>query len=629
MCGIVGAFDLQHRREPDAALLRRMNAAQIHRGPDEGTELIEPGIALGCRRLAIIDVPSGHQPALNETGEVAVVFNGEIYNFLDLRRELEAKGHSFRTHSDTEVLAHGWEEWGEDCVQRLNGMFAFAVWDRRRQMLFLARDRIGEKPLHYLLTPTGWLYFASELKALMLLPEFDGSLDPLAIEDYFAFGYVPDPRTIFRAARKLPPAHTLLVRPGESPRIRSYWDIPGGEALAGSEASLAGELFERLSDAVRMRLAAEVPLGAFLSGGIDSSAVVAIMAATADRPIQTCSIAFGDPRFDERRYAELAATRFHTDHAFETVNPDPAILSALPRMHDEPFADSSALPTYALSRLAKRRVTVALSGDGGDELFAGYRRYKFHLREERLRRAVPLAFRRPFFGAAARAYPKLDWAPRPLRAKSTLAALAADTVDAYAESVSIVPEHRRRALYSPEFRRALDGYRAADLLRGHAMRDPSRDPLSLVQYLDMKTYLPGDILVKVDRAGMAHSLEVRMPFLDHHFVEWVARLPPGVKMRGGRSKHILKQSLKGRVPAETLDRPKMGFSVPLADWLRGPFRPQLEEAIAGPALAGSGWFDPATLSRLAAEHRRGLSDHSAALWALLMFDGFLRRLAER
>ncbi|MCI0430957.1 MAG: amidotransferase 1, exosortase A system-associated [Rhodospirillales bacterium] len=629
MCGIVGAFDLSHRREPDSALLRRMNAAQIHRGPDEGTELLEPGIALGCRRLAIIDVPFGHQPALNESGEVAVVFNGEIYNFLELRRELEAKGHRFRTHSDTEVLAHGWEEWGETCVERLNGMFAFAIWDRRRRMLFLARDRIGEKPLHYLTTPDGWLYFASELKALMLLPGFDRSLDPLAIEDYFAFGYVPDPRTIFRAARKLPPAHTLLLRAGGSPQIRGYWDVPGGEPLSGTEVSLADELFVRLSEAVRMRLAAEVPLGAFLSGGIDSSAVVAVMASTANRPIQTCSIAFADRRFDESRYAKLAVDQLRTDHAIETVDPDPAILAALPRIHDEPFADSSALPTYALSRLAKRRVTVALSGDGGDELFAGYRRYKFHLREERLRRAMPLSLRRPVFGAAARLYPKLDWAPQPLRAKSTLAALAADTVDAYAESVSIMPEHRRGALYSPELRRALDGYRAADLLREHAMRGGARDPLSLAQYLDLKTYLPGDILVKVDRAGMAHSLEVRMPFLDHTLVEWVARLPAALKMRGGRAKHILKQSLEGRIPQEILDRPKMGFAVPLAGWLRGPFRSDLEAAIAGPALAGSGWFDPAALGRLASEHRSGLSDHSAALWALLMFDGFLRALAER
>ncbi len=628
MCGIVGTFDLKARREPDAALLRRMSGAQTHRGPDEGTELIEPGVGLGCRRLAIIDVPGGRQPALNETGDVAVVFNGEIYNFLDLRRDLETIGHRFRTRSDTEVLAHGWEEWGEDCVHRLNGMFAFALWDRRRRTLFLARDRMGEKPLHYVVTPEGWLFFASELKALMLLPGFDRSLDPLAIEEYFAFGYVPDPRTIFRIARKLPPAHTLRIESGASPQLRGYWDLPGGERISGSEQALAGELFERFSDAVRLRLAAEVPLGAFLSGGIDSSAVVAAMAPAVKQAIQTCSIAFDEPRLDESRYATLAAAQLGTDHVNQSVGPDEDILAALPRVYDEPFADSSALPTFALSRLAKRRVTVALSGDGGDELFAGYRRYKFYVREERLRRAVPPAARRVLFGSAARVYPKLDWAPRPLRAKSTFSALAADTVEAYAESLSIIPESRRHALYSPELRHTLQGYRAAELIRAHAARAPATDPLSLAQYLDLKTYLAGDILVKVDRAGMANSLEVRMPFLDHTLVEWVSRLSPRLKLRGGRSKHILKRSLEGRVPREILDRGKMGFSVPLAAWLRGPLRLRLRDAISSPALGASGWFDTAALSRLAEKHDSGLSDHSAALWAVLMFDGFLQRLKE-
>jgi asparagine synthase (glutamine-hydrolysing) len=627
MCGIVGAFDLKHQRVPDLALLRSMNAALLHRGPDEGTELTEAGVGLGCRRLAIIDVPLGHQPVLNEAGDVAVVFNGEIYNHPELRRELEAKGHHFRTNSDTEVLAHGWEQWGEQLPDRLNGMFAFAIWDRREHCLFLARDRLGEKPLYYLTTRDGWFYFASELKALRHVPGFDASLDPMAIEDYFAFGYVPDPRTIFRAAFKLPPAHKLLLRAQASPQLRSYWDVSAGDPLTGSEREFSEELFGRLSQSVRMRLAAEVPLGAFLSGGIDSSAVVAVMARTLDRHVQTCSIGFDDPHYDERRYAKLAAKEFGTDHQIELVGPDEQIVEALPRVFDEPFADSSAIPTFALSRLAKRRVTVALSGDGGDELFAGYRRYKFHVYEERLRRAVPLRLRRPLFGSAARLYPKLDWAPRPLRAKSTLAALAAETIDAYSEAVSILPEPNRRRLYSAELRQALDGYRAVDGLREHAARAPMRDPLSLAQYLDLKTYLPGDILVKVDRTGMAHSLEVRMPFLDHTFVDWAARLPARTKLRGGNSKLVLKEALKGRVPKPIFDRPKMGFSIPLADWLRGPFRPRLESAIAGALLNGCGWFEPAALARLSAAHQSGRSDHSAELWALLMFEGFLRTLA--
>ncbi|MEA3642014.1 MAG: XrtA/PEP-CTERM system amidotransferase [Lamprobacter sp.] len=629
MCGITGIFDLRERRPINRALLEAMNQTQFHRGPDEGGVHCEPGVGLAHRRLSIIDLSSGQQPLFNEDETVVVTYNGEIYNFPELTQELQQAGHQFRTHCDTEVIVHAWEEWGEACVERFRGMFAFGLWDRNRQTLFLARDRLGIKPLYYSLLPDGHLLFASELKALMAHPDLPRDMDPQAIEDYFAYGYVPEPRSIFRSVQKLPPAHRLSLRHGQRdlPAPRAYWDVPFNSLPPLDEAAAAEELVARLREAVKIRQIAEVPLGAFLSGGVDSSAVVAMMAGLSPDPVQTCSISFADPAYDESRYAQLVAQRYQTDHYQEQVDSDDfALLDRLGTLYDEPFADSSALPTYRVCELARRKVVVALSGDGGDENLAGYRRYRHHLAEERLRGPLPLGMRRPLFGALASLYPKADWAPRVFRAKATFQALARDAVEGYFQGVSILRDELRAKLFSPAFRRELQGYNAVDLLREHAARAPTADPLSLVQYLDLKTYLPGDILTKVDRASMAHALEVRVPILDHPLVEWISGLPPDLKLRGGEGKYLFKKAMEPYLPNDILYRRKKGFSVPVAEWFRGPLRERLRIKVLGPRMADSRLFDMDLLHRLVTQHQEGQRDHSPALWSLLMFEGFLARL---
>jgi asparagine synthase (glutamine-hydrolysing) len=613
----------------DRGLLARMNDRQHHRGPDEGSEHVEPGLGFGHRRLSIIDVATGQQPIGNEDGTIILIYNGEIYNFQELAKELAALGHVFKTHSDTEVVVHAWEQWGEDCVKRFNGMFAFALWDRPRQSLFLARDRLGKKPLYYSVTPAGQLLFGSELKALLCDPRLPRDVDAKAVEEYFTFGYVPDPRTILRGVVKLQPAHTLLVRRAAPlPQQRRYWDVSFATRTAGgSVEDLCAELRSRLRHAVELRLISEVPLGAFLSGGVDSSAVVAMMASLSTEPVNTCSISFDVPSFDESVYAREVAERLATRHYVESVKVDDFdLIDRLVDVYDEPFADSSAIPTYRVCQLARKRVTVALSGDGGDESFAGYRRYRLFANEERVRGALPLGLRRTVFGALGRCYPKLDWAPRFLRAKTTFQELALDSVAGYLNGVSIVPQALRTRLYSDSFRSELQGYTALEVFREHARHAEYDDPLSLAQYLDFKTYLPGDILTKVDRASMAHSLEVRVPLLDYQLVEWVAGLPADLKLRGGQGKYIFKKSLEPVLSARTLHRPKMGFAVPLADWFRGPLRERLRQMVLESSLTRCGMFDAAELRSAVDLHQSGRRDYSALLWALLMFDGFQQRV---
>jgi asparagine synthase (glutamine-hydrolysing) len=630
MCAIAGIFDLYHPVDIDPALLRRMTDIQAHRGPDGGGTHREPGIGLGHRRLSIIDIGGGQQPLFNEDHSVVVVYNGEIYNFPALMRELQQFGHTFRTHCDTEVIVHAWEQWGERCVEHFRGMFAFALWDRRQHSLFLARDRLGIKPLHYALLDNGQLIFGSEIKALLAHGELRRELDPLAVEDYFAYGYIPEPRTVFRRIRKLEPGHTLLARRGGAAgQPRPYWDVPFTPQPVLSEAQAADELIARLREAVRIRLVAEVPLGAFLSGGVDSSAVVAMMAQESSTGVNTCSIAFNDARYDESPYAKLVAERYQTRHHSQRVEQhDADLIDLLAGLYDEPFADSSALPTYRVCQLARQRVTVALSGDGGDENLAGYRRYRWHLHEERLRSLLPLALRQPLFGALGRLYPKADWAPRPLRAKTTLEALARDSVAAYFHGISIMSDGMRARLFSPALRRDLGGYHAADVLRRHAAACPADDALSLVQYLDMKVYLPGDILTKVDRASMAHGLEVRVPLLDHPLVEWMSGLPPSLKLRRGVGKYLFKKALEPHLPSDLLYRDKMGFSVPLADWFRGPLRARLQSTLTSPVLAGCDMFNLEYVQELMQQHQSGRRDHSAPLWSLMMFESFLRQLQQ-
>ena len=628
MCGITGIVDLRDTRPIDESVLRRMNGVISHRGPDGDGFHLEPGVGLGHRRLSIIDLEGGKQPLYNEDHSVVVVFNGEIFNFKEIEVDLIARGHVFRTRCDTEVIVHAWEEWGERCLEHFNGMFAFAIWDRRLATLFLARDRLGVKPLYYAELGDGRLVFGSELKALLANPDVPRRIDPTAVEDYFAFGYVPDPRTIFRDVRKLEPGACWSVRRGAAAGSpRRYWDVPlmGERSAHGSVEEWEIELRERLKESVRKRLVSDVPLGAFLSGGIDSSAVVAMMRELGTSRILTCSIGFREPQFDESRFARMVADEKQTDHKTEIVEAsDYSMLDRLAGIYDEPFADSSAIPTYRVCGLARRHVTVALSGDGGDENFIGYRRYRMFAREDAIRSRVPLALRRALFGPLGRLYPKLDWAPRMFRAKSTFQALARGTVDAYLHAVSICDDATRAQLYSEHFRGELQGYGAREVLHEHARGKQFSDALALVQYLDFKTYLPGDILTKVDRASMAHSLEVRTPFLDYEFVEWAARLPSAVKLRAGEGKYVLKEALRPLLPESVLFRKKMGFGVPMDLWFRGSLRDHVAEVVRGQRLADSGLFDPTQLSALVKGHQSGLRDHSAVLWALLMFDGFLR-----
>jgi asparagine synthase (glutamine-hydrolysing) len=628
MCGIAGIFDFRGHRDVGRVLLHRMTEIIAHRGPDGDGFHIAPGIGLGMRRLAIVDLVTGDQPQFNEDGTVCVVFNGEIYNFQPLMAELTALGHAFRTRSDTEVIVHAWEEWGEACLDRFNGMFAFALWDARREILFLARDRLGEKPLYYSILADGRLLFASELKSLALSPDIDRRLDPQAIEEFFAYGYIPDPRSIYRGVKKLAPAHSLLVRRGEPlPEPRRYWDVRfvDGGSIRREEA--AEELITRLRESVRLRMIADVPLGAFLSGGVDSSGVVAMMAGLKAEPVSTFSIAFGAKGWDESAYAAEIARRYRTDHHVKEVDPNSFdLLDRLATIYDEPFGDSSAIPTFRVCAMARENVTVALSGDGGDEVFAGYRRYRWHCFEERVRRVVPASLRRPFFGMAGALYPKLDWAPRPLRAKATLQELARDTIEAYFSSVSICATELRRRLFSPSLARELQGYDGVEVLRSHMRQCGSEDPLSQVQYADFKTYLPGDILTKVDRASMASSLETRVPLLDHTLVEWSAGLPSHFKLHGREGKQIFKTALEPYVAKEILYRPKQGFAVPLAAWFRGPLRRRLRDTLLAPVLRESGLFDTGTIATLLDQHQSGERDHSAALWTLSMMESFLRQV---
>ena len=627
MCGIVGIFDTRGVRPVNGPLLERMNETQFHRGPVAGGVHLEPGVGLGHRRLSIIDLAGGQQPLFNEDRSVIVVFNGEIYNYGALMSDLISRGHTFATRSDTEVIVHAWEEWGAQCVHHLRGMFSFAIWDRNTRTLFMARDRLGIKPLHYALLPDGMLAFGSELKSLMCIPELPRDIDPCAVEDYFAYGYVPDPRTIFAHAFKLSPGHTLLWQTGRPvPAEQRYWDVPFTPHAPMGEADMENELVTRLREAVDSHMVADVPLGAFLSGGVDSSAVVAMMASLSRTPVSTCSIAFGDVRFDESAYARQVAAQYKTSHAEHAVdNTDFGMVNLVAALYDEPYADSSAIPTLRVCELARLRVTVALSGDGGDENFAGYRRHRFAMAEERVRAMLPLAVRRPLFGSLGKLYPKADWAPRILRARSTFEALARDLVDGYFHAVSIQSGDIGERMFSASFRRRLQGYRAVDVMRRHAASCPTRDPLSLIQYIDMKTYLPGDILTKVDRASMAHALEVRVPLLEHTFVEWVSGLPPASKLRNGEGKYVFKKALQPYLSDDLLFRKKMGFSIPLAAWLRGPLRQPLRAAVNNPTLLDSGIFDARYLKLMLDQHQSGVRDHAASLWSVLMFEAFQRR----
>ena len=627
MCGIAGIVSSRQGDTPNQSIVVAMRDALHHRGPDEAGVYLGQGVGFGHRRLSIIDLSHGQQPMVDEAAGLALVYNGELYNFKLLKVELEAAGFAFTSQSDTEVLLRAWQHWGDACLTRLRGMFAFAVWDMRTQRIFLARDQLGVKPLYYGFTRHGDLVFASELKGLLVHPGVAREIDPQALEDYMAFGYVPDPKCIYRGIFKLPPGYWLSWRAGESaPTARQYWDVPFVvDDSLGLDDAMA-QLRTLLDESVASQMVSDVPLGAFLSGGVDSSAVVASMCRAEPGRVSTCAIGFDHAEFDETRYAREVAEHLGTRHFEERVGSDDHdLLDTLASLYDEPFADSSALPTYRVCQLARRHVTVVLSGDGGDENFAGYRRYRLHAFESRVRSRMPSALRRPLFGFLGGIYPKADWAPRPLRAKTTLQALARDDVEAYFHSVSTTPRALRHQLYSQALKHELQGYDALEVFRAHAAHAPTDQPLLLAQYLDFKTWLPGDILTKVDRASMAHSLEVRVPVLDHKLVEWASSLPAHLKLNHGEGKYVFKKTLEPDLPHDVLYRTKMGFSVPLAAWLRGPLRKPLQATLHEGALADSGWFDHAALDQLVTQHLSGRSNHGATLWKLLMLDAFVRR----
>lgn len=626
MCGIAGLFHPGTPKPVDPARIAAMIAAQAHRGPDGEGVWTAPGVGLGHRRLSIIDLEGSPQPM--HAGGLSVTYNGEIYNFAELRAALERGGARFFTDGDTEVLLHGWRAWGLGLLDRLNGMFAFALHDAEAGTLFLARDRLGVKPLHYVELSDGSLAFASELKGLLAHPLLRRVPDATAIEDYLAFGYVPDDACLIAGVRKLPAGHCLLVRRGQGvPAPRPWWDVSFADRATGSARALGEELLAHMREGVRSRMVADVPLGAFLSGGVDSSAVVALMAEASKAAVRTCTIGFDEAGHDERAHAAVVAQRFATDHHAQVVRPDDfALIDTLVHHFDEPFADGSALATYQVAALARARVTVALSGDGADEVFAGYRRYRFQAAEERVRGLLPPAWRCAAFGALGRHYPKADWAPRPLRAKTTLLALAGDGDEAYARAVGVTSPELRAALLGADVRAALQGHRAEDRYVAAMRAAPARDAIDRAQYADLKIWLPGDILTKVDRTSMAVGLEAREPLLDHRLVEFGARLPASMRLHRGTGKWLMKRSLERYLPRDILYRPKMGFVTPISDWFRGALADEAEALTRSRFLADSGWLAMPTVARLVEAHRSGRADHGRTLWQLMMLERAGRRL---
>jgi asparagine synthase (glutamine-hydrolysing) len=633
MCGITGAV----WNRPDLAVnvptLERMTESIRHRGPDDAGTFTEtfvanpigdvPGVALGFRRLSIIDLAGGHQPLANEDQSIWVVFNGEIYNFKDLRKRLEGQGHRFSTNSDTETIVHLYEDLGVGCFEHFNGMFAIAIWDRSRRKLVLGRDRIGQKPLFYR-HDEGRLLFGSELKALREVAGLNWQVDPGAIDEFLTYQYIPHPNTIYQGVRKLPPAHYAVYQ-NDRLTVERYWKFDPSHERSTSEAEAIDRVRERLTDSVRLRLQADVPVGAFLSGGIDSSVVVAIAQGLRDDPIRTFSIGFPVADFDETAYAAHVAKHLGTAHQRFEVAPDAvAIIDRLVWHYDEPFADSSAIPTWYLSELTKREVTVALSGDGGDELFAGYDRYRALYFSQLLDRMT--------FGSLSVAGRALQWLPDSHRQRSLLrrakrfgAALGQPTMRRYLNWIQIFPERLRADLYRDEFVEQLPGVDPFEFLSAAWRQVGNRDLMTQASLADLLTYLPCDLNTKVDIASMAHGLEVRQPMLDYRFVELASSLPIGLKYRHGRGKWLLKRAFGERLPEEVWTRPKMGFGVPIADWFRGPLRPLLQDRLQSSSAKIQNYFHRQPIDELIQQHLTGQVNHCYRLWALVVLEAWLQR----
>jgi asparagine synthase (glutamine-hydrolysing) len=625
MCGIAGFADSalsgrtgsgMPRLDAEFNLVHRMCEVIRHRGPDDEGIHVEPGIGLGMRRLSIIDLAGGRQPIHNEAKTIWVVFNGEIYNYRDLRAELERRGHVFYTSSDTESIVHAYEEWGEDAFRRLRGMFGIALWDEMKRTLLLARDRAGQKPVHYT-EKGGRLYFGSEIKSLLAAGAVDPSLNLAALDHYLAFLYTPRDASIFEGVRKLPPGHFLRWREGRA-EVRQYWQVGAQESFKGSEAEAIEALGAVLQDAVASHLMADVPLGAFLSGGVDSSAVVGMMARAASQPVKTFSIGFDEPAFDELEHARTVARHFGTDHHEFVVRPDGlSILEDLIAHFDEPFADSSAIPTWYVSEIARRHVTVVLSGDGGDELFGGYDRYLPHPRVSQFDRLPVPGLR----AAAGLAWPLL---PHGAKGKNFLRHVAKDPAGRYLDSIAMFQTDERAALLRPGFhlRQGYGGQagEAEAALARHFDRFAALPHDSRMMRFDFETYLPEDVLTKVDRMSMAHSIETRVPLLDNQVIDFAATLPARFKIKNGRRKHILKETLRPMLPAGILDRQKQGFGIPLGTWFRGGLTGLFSDVLDAPRTRQRGYFEPVFVSRLLKEHLAGERDHTLRLWQLLVFE---------
>jgi asparagine synthase (glutamine-hydrolysing) len=616
MCGIAGIVSSNRTERIEEALVHQMCEAILHRGPDDEGLLARNNVGLGMRRLSIIDLSGGHQPIFNEDRSAWIVFNGEIYNFPELRPELEAQGHHFSTHSDTETIVHLYEEMGADCVQKLRGMFAFALWDDRRQSLLIARDRLGKKPLHYALH-NGKLYFASEIKSILTVAPELAEVNRAALMQYMYLGYVPDPATAFSKIHKLPPGHLLEFQHGEL-RVRKYWDLPEyGTHGPMSEEECLEEMEARLAEATRIRLISDVPLGALLSGGTDSSTIVALMARASSRPVKTFAIGFRQADFDESQYARLVAQKFATEHHELILEPDVvASLEKLTSSMEEPFSDPSILPTYFVSCLARQHVTVALSGDGGDELFAGYTRYGIQQR----RQAAALIPQGAWRFYRERLFPLL---PKGMRGRQLSYNLSLPWQERYADEVCLIPAFERdMPLLSPEFRATIaESGDPQEILLQLFANAPASDPISKMLYVDTKTYLVEDILTKVDRMSMLTSLEVRVPILDHTFVEWVTSLGPEWKMRDGKQKYIFRKlAERVGVPREVLYRPKRGFALPLVHWTRNEMKDLILGVLLDPCTLQRGYLDPKGVRHLLDEHMSGKRNHSGRVWRLLLFE---------
>lgn len=630
MCGITGIYHFGTSAPIEQALLQRMTDVIRHRGPDADGIYLNGPIGLGQRRLSIIDLSeAGRQPMFSDDQQLAIVFNGEIYNFLDYRGDLQQRGHRFHSKTDTEVIIYLYREHGPDCVNYLRGMFAFALWDEPNQKLFLARDRLGKKPLYYYCDGQR-LVFGSELKCLLEDPTIPKEINYEALYDYLLYLYIPDPKTIYKNIYKLPPAHYLICSREGIKTVQEYWDVSFSRVNEQqTEAGFCEELITQLREATHMRLISDVPLGAFLSGGIDSSGVVAMMATSVEKPVVTTSIGFEDRLFNELDFARIVSQQYRTDHFERVVKTDAlGILDQIVWHFDEPFADSSAVPTYYVSKLSREKVTVALAGDAGDENFAGYSKYPLDVMEQAMRRRVPEFLKRLLIAPVAHVYPQWDWLPRPLRWKFFLTNLTLSHARGFFRTNTYLTDSEQQQLFSPELQRAVGDYDPFSVTEYFYNKADTTDPLSKVQYVDFKTYLPGDILVKVDRMSMANSLEVRAPMLDHRFVEFVATIPSALKLHGQEKKYILKKALAPYLPADILYRKKHGFEVPLDAWFRNELKALVQETLLSPQALQRGLFSPEYLTTMWRRHQSGERNFGTNLWTLLMFELWYRRFME-